>query len=430
MSSSWKKPFQGEFTKHVLTLMTGTIAGQALVFLFSPVITRLFTPDDFTTLELYTMITTVGVVVVTGKYEFAIMHPKDKEDARHILGLSIGLAGIMSVLLFGLSFMVNDWVGEYYENPTMGQYLWMVPIGLFCFAVFNSVNYWFSRQKNYKVSAVSKIWFSGASEPVKWGTGFAHWGGFGLLLSTTVGHIVTATYCFYHYLKDEPLGLKNWDWERMKHQAKVHKDYPLYSIWGSILNRLAQWAHVGIFTYYFGLLAIGYMALCRRVFQTPLNVISSSFGQVFFQKISEIENAEELERNYHRNMFRLLGVSVLAIVLVQLLPDQTMGWIFGEAWTPCMPYLKLLSYWYAFNFMTSSLSFITLRIQMQRMSLLLDALHFVFVFGGIYWAHCMQVDMLGGVRMLVISKVVYFVINLLVILIYLRRYKNKMMQSA
>ena len=149
MSSSWKKPFQGEFTKHVLTLMTGTIAGQALVFLFSPVITRLFTPDDFTTLELYTMITTVGVVVVTGKYEFAIMHPKDKEDARHILGLSIGLAGIMSVLLFGLSFMVNDWVGEYYENPTMGQYLWMVPIGLFCFAVFNSVNYWFSRQKNY-----------------------------------------------------------------------------------------------------------------------------------------------------------------------------------------------------------------------------------------------------------------------------------------
>ena len=77
-----------------------------------------------------------GVILeVTGKYEFAIMHPKDKEDARHILGLSIGLAGIMSVLLFGLSFLVNDWVGEYYENPTMGQYLWMVPIGLFCFVL-------------------------------------------------------------------------------------------------------------------------------------------------------------------------------------------------------------------------------------------------------------------------------------------------------
>ena len=77
MSSSWKQPFKSEFTRHVLILMTGTIAGQALVFLFSPVITRLFSPDDFSTLELYTMLTTIGVVVVTGKYEFAIMHPKE-----------------------------------------------------------------------------------------------------------------------------------------------------------------------------------------------------------------------------------------------------------------------------------------------------------------------------------------------------------------
>ena len=426
MSSSWKKPFQGEFTKHVLTLMTGTIAGQALVFLFSPVITRLFTPDDFTTLELYTMITTVGVVVVTGKYEFAIMHPKDKEDARHILGLSIGLAAIMSAVLLGLSFVVNDWVGEYYQNPTIGQYLWMVPIGLFCFAVFNSVNYWFSRQKNYKVSAVSKVWFSGASEPVKWGTGFANWGGFGLLLSTTIGHIVTAIYCLYHFFKDEAKGLGSWEWDRMKRQAALHKDYPLFSIWGSILNRLAQWAHVGIFTYYFGLVAIGYMALCRRVFQTPLNVISSSFGQVFFQKISEIEDAAELERVYRRSMWRFFGFSLLAVLVVQVLPDQTMGWVFGEAWAPSMPYLKYLSFWYAFNFMTSSLSFITLRIQMQRMSLVLDALHFVFVFGGIYLAHIWNMDMMGGVKMLVLSKVIYFMINLLVILVYVRKYRNKM----
>jgi O-antigen/teichoic acid export membrane protein len=429
MSSSWKKPFQGEFTKHVLTLMTGTIAGQALVFLFSPVITRLFTPDDFTTLELYTMITTVGVVVVTGKYEFAIMHPKDKEDARHILGLSIGLAAIMSLLLLGLSFLVNDWVGTYYENPTMGEFLWMVPIGLFCFAVFNSVNYWFSRQKNYKVSAVSKVWFSGASEPVKWGTGFANWGGFGLLLSTTIGHLVTATYCLYHFFKDEAKGLGQWEWERMKKQAIIHKDYPLFSIWGSILNRLAQWAHVGIFTYYFGLVAIGYMALCRRVFQTPLNVISSSFGQVFFQKISEIEDAAELERVYRRSMWRFFGFSLIAVLVVQFLPDNTMGWVFGEAWAPSMPYLKYLSFWYAFNFMTSSLSFITLRIQMQRMALVLDALHFVFVFGGIYLAHLWQMDMLGGVKMLVLSKVVYFIINLLVILLYVRKYRNKMKQA-
>lgn len=430
MSSSWKQPFKSEFTRHVLTLMTGTIAGQALVFLFSPVITRLFSPDDFSTLELYTMLTTIGVVVVTGKYEFAIMHPKEKEDARHVMGLSIGLAGIMSLLLFILSFFVADYIAEYYQDPIIGQYLWMVPVGLFCYAIFNSVNYWFSRQKNYKVSAVSKVWFSGASEPIKWATGFRQWGGFGLLLSTTIGHLVTAAYCLFHFIKDEPNGLRNWDWNKMKSQAKLYKDYPLFSIWGSILNRIAQWAHVGIFTYYFGLVAIGYMALCRRVFFTPLTVISNSFGQVFFQNISEIEDVNELERMYHKNMFRLLFVSLFSAGIVQLLPDNTMGWVFGEAWAPSMIYLKYLSFWYAFNFLTSSLSFITLRIQMQKMSLFLDILHFVFVFGGIFLAHWMGMDMLGGVKMLVLAKVLYFIVNLLVILVYLRKYKNKMLQHA
>jgi O-antigen/teichoic acid export membrane protein len=214
----------------------------------------------------------------------------------------------------------------------------------------------------------------------------------------------------------------------MKSQAKLYKDYPLFSIWGSILNRIAQWAHVGIFTYYFGLVAIGYMALCRRVFFTPLTVISNSFGQVFFQKISEIEDVEELEKTYHKNMFRLLFVGLLSAGIVQLLPENTMGWVFGEAWAPSMVYLKYLSFWYAFNFLTSSLSFITLRIQMQKMSLFLDILHFVFVFGGIYIAHLMNLDMLGGVKMLVLSKVLYFSVNLLVILFYLRKYKNKMLQ--
>jgi hypothetical protein len=67
---------------------------------------------------------------------------------------------------------------------------------------------------------------------------------------------------------------------------------------------------------------------------------------------------------------------------------------------------------------------------MQKMSLFLDILHFAFVFGGIYLAHIMEMDMLGGVKMLVLAKVLYFIVNLAVILVYLRKYKNKMLLLA
>jgi hypothetical protein len=38
--------------------------------------------------------------------------------------------------------------------------------------------------------------------------------------------------------------------------------------------------------------------------------------------------------------------------------------------------------------------------------------------------------MLGGVKMLVLAKVLYFIVNLAVILVYLRKYKNKMLLLA
>ena len=82
----------GEFTRHVLTLMTGTGLAQVIVLLLSPVITRLFEREHFATLEQFVMILTLGSVVVSGKYEQSIMLPKKQEDASQLTGLSFLIA--------------------------------------------------------------------------------------------------------------------------------------------------------------------------------------------------------------------------------------------------------------------------------------------------------------------------------------------------
>jgi len=38
---------KGEFSKNVLTLMTGTTIAQAIPVAISPILTRLYTPEDF-----------------------------------------------------------------------------------------------------------------------------------------------------------------------------------------------------------------------------------------------------------------------------------------------------------------------------------------------------------------------------------------------
>ena len=425
VSERFTKFMRAEYMKNVFTLMAGTIIGQALVFVLAPFITRLFTPEDFTLLEQYTMLVTVLSVVVTGKYEFAIMHPKEQNDARHIAALALKVAFyscvVLSVLILFLAKDISYWL----MNESIAIYLWTLPIVLFFTAVFNVFNYWFSRLKQYKVAAHSKVLSAVSSEPVKIATGLGGWGPSGLVFSTIIGSIAAGAYAFWKFLKSEPEGLKNLSNERMKALAVLHKDYPMFSIWGSVLNRLAQWAHVGIFTLYYGLAAVGFMALCRRIFMAPLNVLSNSYSQVFFQRISEIEDAKELRALYYKVLFRFLIAAAGMVFFVQMLPSNTMGFIFGEAWGNSFMYLKYLIYWFALNFVTSSLAFITYRINMQRVGLFLDALHFVLAIVAVYLAHMQGLNELEATKFLVISKVIYFSINILVVLFFLERYTRK-----
>lgn len=421
---------RAEYIRNVFTLMAGTVIGQALVFVLAPFITRLFSPEDFTLLEQYTMIVTVLSVVVTGKYEFAIMHPKEQNDARHIAGLALKVAFYSCVILSVFVLFFAKDISFWLMNEPIALYLWTIPIVLFFTAVFNVFNYWFSRLKQYKVAANSKVISAFSSEPVKIATGLGGWGTSGLVFSTVIGSIAAGAYAFWKFLKSEPEGLKNLSNERMKALAVLHKDYPMFSIWGSVLNRLAQWAHVGIFTLYYGLIAVGFMALCRRIFMAPLNVISNSYSQVFFQRISEIDDPKELRALYYKVLFRFLIAAVGMILIVQMLPSNTMGFIFGEAWGNSFMYLKYLIYWFALNFVTSSLAFITYRINMQRVGLFLDALHFVLAIVAVYLAHSWGMNELDATKFLVISKVIYFSFNILVVLFFLERYARKNQELA
>ena len=144
--------FRGEYVRNVLTLMGGTLLGQGLVFLLSPFVTRLFSPQDFTTLEQYTMLVAVLTPLVTGKYEFAIMSHREKNDALHVVGLSLKVASYTCLfLMFFMLFLAKD-VSYWLSNEAIGVFLWTLPIVLFFTAVFNIFNYWFSRLKQYKIA--------------------------------------------------------------------------------------------------------------------------------------------------------------------------------------------------------------------------------------------------------------------------------------
>ena len=78
---------KSEFSQNVLTLMTGTTIAQAIPIAISPILTRIYTPEDFGLYALFLAITSIFGSIANGRYELAIMLPKKDEDAINIFAL-------------------------------------------------------------------------------------------------------------------------------------------------------------------------------------------------------------------------------------------------------------------------------------------------------------------------------------------------------
>lgn len=79
------------YARNVITLMTGAGLAQAIPIATSPILTRLYSPEEFGLFSLYMAVASILAVLVTGRYELAILLPKRDRDAMHILALPISL---------------------------------------------------------------------------------------------------------------------------------------------------------------------------------------------------------------------------------------------------------------------------------------------------------------------------------------------------
>ena len=89
---------KGRLRRAVALLVTGAAFGQLLVLVASPLLTRLYTPDDFGVLGVFSALLGIFGIAVSLCYELAI--PLAEDDARmvNLLALSLVLALLVSSL--------------------------------------------------------------------------------------------------------------------------------------------------------------------------------------------------------------------------------------------------------------------------------------------------------------------------------------------
>jgi lipopolysaccharide exporter len=380
----------GSFARNVITLMAGTTIAQILIILVAPILTRLYGPEDYGVYALYGSILGIFAVVACWRYELAIVLPEKDEDAANVLALSIIICFIMAILTLMIVALFRIPVANLLGAPELAPWLWFMPLSLIATGLFQAFNYWSTRREQFRRLAARTVTQSTVTAGAQLAAGTAlNPGSGGLIGGSIFGQLIATGQLAWQIAKDEGrIIISNINNNDIKRVLVRYKRFPLFDSWAGILNTASTMLPALLLGYFFTPVVVGHYTLGHTVLAMPMGVIGRSIAQVFFPQATEARRRGDLGNLTLQIFQRLLAIGFVPILLLTLVAPDLFAIIFGTRWWVAGEYVRWLSLWLLFVFISSPLSNIYTVLERQRESLIVNLVMFstrllALIIGGI-----------------------------------------------
>lgn len=389
--ASFTKP-SNSFTGNVLKLVTGTVLAQAIGILVMPIVTRLFAPEAFGIVAVFSSMTGIVGVVVCLRYELAIMLPESNEEAVNILGVSLLSVIIMTALSALIVWLGSEKIINLLHAPALKDYLWLVPVTIFFQGIFLALNYWNSRTKHFGRLSIAQIISSLTTQTTKLSAGFAGFVSGGVLIGTSVlGSIVsTAMLGGQIWRDDKKLFLDHIRWKPIGKGYVRFRKFAIIDTWGILMNSVSWQLPALMLSSFFSTDIVGHYALGLAVIQGPLGIISGALSQVFYQKACDEKNDKGNNGELiEKLMDALIFIGLLPTMVLAMVGEEVFAVIFGGRWFEAGRYAQILAPWIFFWFISSPLAMLFSVYERQGSALSVHSLILVtriisLYIGGLY----------------------------------------------
>ena len=375
------------FTKSVFTLLSGTTIALALAYLAQPILTRLYSPEDFGLFEAFLAIVSILIPFTSFRYEDALMLPQEDKKASHVLGLSIALI-LVVCLLSTLLFFFGPRLAAWLQTPDLYRWLLWVPPVLFASRISKVFELWLTRKKRYKPISAGQASQSGVTVTTRVALGSLG-SPLGLFVGYFAGQFTTMAGFSYLALRTKTLNMRHiLDLRGMLSMLDRYKRFPMFSMPSALLSALITRLPVLLLLFFFNEAVVGYFGRAYALFATPLSLIGAAISQVFF-----VEGVEAVRRNNLPSFIRkvhgqLMLIGIFPTLAIMLTGPEVLGFILGSAWTVSGEYLAYIAPWLFLASIASPLTRTFDILEKQRVDLSTSIIMFIcqtiaFIAGGL-----------------------------------------------
>lgn len=366
-----KKILKSETVKNIGYLVSSNAIGQGIALLVYIFLTRIYDTADFGVFALFSSITGLLAIVVTGRYEESFVVAKEKSGFYSILGFTLKLLVSSSVFIFLVLWLFGDAIFSSLGMESVVEYWYMIPLTVFAAGLFSVLGYVANRERKFKAIAASNISFNALSSGFKVVLRYISKGATGLITGNLLGQILSC-FSFFKLRKHLWLGWRA-KWKEQKRAAVHYKAFPIYTMSRGFVNAFSANLPFLLLAGFFEDSLLGLFSIALTLAFRPTLLLSTSLYRVFYERCSSIQHENRsIFRPVKRYWKQMLLFALPAFAAACFLTPFVFRILFTETWAGSDRLFQIILPWMFMVLAVTPLGFIPILFKKQNISLIFE----------------------------------------------------------
>jgi O-antigen/teichoic acid export membrane protein len=347
---------EGEYVRGIGFLTIGSVLANLISISLAPIQTRLYAPEHFAVMGVFTALVSTLAAAAGGRYEVASVVVKDDKDSTDLFVVSIWFAALVSIILFLILGSYASDLKTLLNAQELGVWWFFIPIAVFIVATNAAFKYSANRNKNYVLIGRMLILQAVVTNTCMIALGFTNFASSGLIFSMLLGTLCATIFFFRSAVSTTKE--RNFRISRSRLAlARKFKRFPLHEGTTSLLNGVQAALPILFLVKHYPEEIVGYYVLLMKVMMSPLGILSGAVSQVHLRKTAELmhENAD-IKSYFLQLCLALVFVVSLLSVFLALTAPALFHLVFGEEWRQAGLILTILLPGLAIRFIASTVS--------------------------------------------------------------------------
>ncbi|ETS31915.1 hypothetical protein BB987_17455 [Photorhabdus temperata] len=355
---------KNKFIKNLSGLLLSSLLSQILLLLSTPVLTRLFSPEE---LGIYASLSSILSILAVGaclRYEFSISSSEKEREINSLVTLSCIISIIISLIAITIFAIFNI-----PEKIIIGNHIYYIPLGIITYGFYRAMSFNSIRKRQYREFSITKIAQTVTMISIQIVGGIASLGASSLILGQILGQSLGVL--FLRKKSQYRLIIRKTEFRKIRLLAKKYYKFPVYDFPASLINTVSNELPQLFIMSAYGLKSAGFYLIASKISGAPITLLNQTVSSILQGYLKDTPALSFLK--IKKTFYYLTLISILFATVTYWVGIPIITFIFGEEWYESGKYLLCLIPHLSGQIIYSSLSIYLSMYEHQKSNLFIQS---------------------------------------------------------